>query len=248
MSEFESAFLCGLLDKFRPSKILEVGVAAGVTTAIILQCLEDNAQKYSMYSIDASVQFYREPQHQSGFWSAPLRESLQHGTHELYIGTTLPHLIDNIGNGVDFVILDTVHMLPGEVLDFLTVLPYLSEDAVVCMHDVSFNQRSPQHLNNHATGALFASVTANKFLNFIIDDTLSVRYPNIAAFQITPDTMRHIENVFLALILRWMYLPSGNDLKGYTESFLRHYPHEFFAIFQEALRLNYKNMVASAQR
>ena len=41
MSEFESAFLCGLLKKFRPKKILEIGVAAGGTTAVMLQCLED---------------------------------------------------------------------------------------------------------------------------------------------------------------------------------------------------------------
>ena len=36
MSEFESAFLCGAIKQFRPKKILEVGVAAGATTAIIL--------------------------------------------------------------------------------------------------------------------------------------------------------------------------------------------------------------------
>ncbi len=41
MSEFESAFLCGLLKKFKPKKVLEIGVAGGATTAIMLQCLED---------------------------------------------------------------------------------------------------------------------------------------------------------------------------------------------------------------
>ena len=45
MSEFESAFLCGLLNKFQPKKILEVGVAAGGTTAIILQCMKNIGDK-----------------------------------------------------------------------------------------------------------------------------------------------------------------------------------------------------------
>ncbi len=29
MSEFDSAFLCGMLKKFRPAKIMEVGIAGG---------------------------------------------------------------------------------------------------------------------------------------------------------------------------------------------------------------------------
>ena len=41
MSESESAFLCGALKQFHPKKILEIGVAGGATTAIIVQTLED---------------------------------------------------------------------------------------------------------------------------------------------------------------------------------------------------------------
>ena len=58
MSEFESAFLCGALKKFQPKKILEVGVAEGGTTAIILQCLEDIGEKYIMRSIDVSEKLW----------------------------------------------------------------------------------------------------------------------------------------------------------------------------------------------
>lgn len=67
MSEFESAFLCGLLKKFKPKKILEVGVSAGGTTPIILQCLEDNGQEYEMYSIDVSEKYYRDSNKETGF-------------------------------------------------------------------------------------------------------------------------------------------------------------------------------------
>ena len=41
MSEFESAFVCGLIKEKRPKKILEIGVAGGGTTAIVMQCLND---------------------------------------------------------------------------------------------------------------------------------------------------------------------------------------------------------------
>ena len=67
MTEFESAFLCGMLKKIHPKKILEVGVAGGGTTAIILQALEDIGEPYEMNSIDASETFYRDRTKPSGF-------------------------------------------------------------------------------------------------------------------------------------------------------------------------------------
>lgn len=36
MSEFDSAFLCGIIKKQKPKKILELGIASGGTTAIIM--------------------------------------------------------------------------------------------------------------------------------------------------------------------------------------------------------------------
>ena len=67
MSEFDSAFLCGLLKTFRPKKILEVGVASGGSTSIILQALEDIGEPYKMYSVDASAGWYRDKTKPSGF-------------------------------------------------------------------------------------------------------------------------------------------------------------------------------------
>lgn len=67
MSEFESAFLCGAIKQFRPKKILEVGVAGGATTAIILQALEDLGEPYEMHSVDVSEKFYADKTKSTGF-------------------------------------------------------------------------------------------------------------------------------------------------------------------------------------
>ena len=54
MTHSQSGFLCGMIKQFRPKKILEVGVAAGGSTAIILQALEDLGEPYEMHSVDIS--------------------------------------------------------------------------------------------------------------------------------------------------------------------------------------------------
>ncbi len=38
-------------------------------------------------------------------------------------------------------IIDTMHMLPGEVLDFLSLLSWLGERAVVVLHDIAIMHR-----------------------------------------------------------------------------------------------------------
>lgn len=245
MTEFDTAFLCGALKKFRPKKILELGVAGGATTAIILQALEELGTPYEMHSIDISPNFLMEGflDKACGFVATFAKEKIfgeMRGTHTFHLGKYLPQVIDSIGGDIDFVILDTVQLMPGEGLDFLAVLPYLTADAVVVLHDVSYNQLAVKNVDTHATTALFSAVAAEKFLNFQPDSEL-FHYPNIAAFQVNGQTRDNIENVFLSLILRWSYLPSQAELVLYREHYRRFYPAELCAIFQEAIDMNAYN-------
>ena len=249
MTEFESAFLCGLLKKFRPQKIVEVGVAAGGTTAIILECLESIGQEYDMKSVDISKDFHLDQKLETGFLANDTKKDLKFGTHKFYFDTVLPLIVDEFGTDIDFLILDTAHIMPGEVLDFLVALPYLKENAVVCLHDISECQTRPtaDFLFQHATAALYSSVHADKFLNFFLDNQLNFKYPNIAAFQINSNTMKFIENVFLTLVLRWRYFPDERDLLGYAEMIQRHYSTEMFMLFRELLMRNANNLMLEAQ-
>ncbi|MBR2519757.1 MAG: class I SAM-dependent methyltransferase [Selenomonadaceae bacterium] len=243
MSEFDSAFLCGALKTFRPKKILEIGVAAGGSTAIILQVLEEIGAPYEMHSIDLSdillIEGYTN--YSSGFLGTFAKEKIfgnLHGTHKLHLGKILPQVIDEIGGGIDFVILDTVHSLPGEVLDFPAVLPYLADNAVIVLHDVSLHQLRQDKCN--ATGVLFGAVTAEKFLNFQPEKYL-FRYPNIAAFRVNEQTAANIENVFLALMLSWDYWPTDEQVKIYREHYRRFYSDALVEIFQDAVDMNAYN-------
>ena len=253
MSEFDSAFLCGLLKIHRPKKILEVGVANGATTAIILQTLEDIGEPYEMYSVDLSENWYRDKTKSTatGFLATFAKENNLFNTppqlalcgkHKFYLGKFLPQSIDEIGGDIDFVVLDTTHQLPGEVLDFPVALPYLKDGAIVIVHDVALNHytQSPRGINQYATTVLLSTVTAKeKFLNLEpADENHPVCYPNIAAFKIDNNTRLHIENVFLGLIITWRYLLNDEAVEIYRDFYRRHYPADLLEIFNEAVRLN----------
>ena len=202
MTEFDMAFLCGALKTFRPKKVLEIGVAGGATTAIILQTLEDLGEPYEMHSVDVAEKFYSDNSKPSGFLAMFAKEKVfgeMRGTHEFHLGKFLAQVIDEIGGDIDFVVLDTVHKLPGEILDLPAMLPYLKAGSVVVLHDVALHQQNPNMPEYFSNAALFSAVTAEKFLNF--DERAPFRYPNIGAFRVSQQTVDHIDNVFLSLIL-----------------------------------------------
>ena len=37
----------------------------------------------------------------------------------------------------DFCFIDTAHVLPGEILDYLVALPFMHENSIVAMHDTA---------------------------------------------------------------------------------------------------------------
>ena len=236
MSMFDSAFLCGLLEQHRPRKILEVGVSAGGTTAVVLQCLHDMGYDFEMYSVDLSRKASRFPDQEAGFLAAEAKALLGIESHRLYAGTILPDCIEEIGGDIDFLILDTVHRLPGEVLDFLTALPWLRDGAIVCLHDIRFQFSSPGKRTSIATSAILSSVSGEKYLNE--DNRRSHGYPNIGAFQISPETVSRAADVAGTLLFRWGYLPEKQMLDSYLRVIESHYGEDVVWILRHACDLN----------
>lgn len=236
MSRFDSAFICGLIEAYRPRKIVEVGVSFGGTTAVILQCLSDLGYEFEMHSIDCEVRVVQDRSQLIGCLGEEARQLLGITSHKLHAGTILPQCIEEIGPDIDLLILDTMHSLPGETLDFLAAFPYLSENAVVCLHDVRENFKSWEKRALSATAALFSCVAAEKYINE--DERRSHSYPNIAAFQITPDTGKYISNVVELLMVSWDYMPADEQLKAYLDVIEAHFGDEVNWILDRAVALN----------
>ena len=57
---------------------------------------------------------------------------------EINTGGLTCEFIEKIGNNIDLVYIDTVHVTPGEMLNWLEILPFLKEEAFVVLHDTFF--------------------------------------------------------------------------------------------------------------
>ena len=227
MQNKETNFLIQLLKQEKPKKILELGVAAGGTTAYLLHHMEPSAQ---CYSVDISQQSYRNKQKRTGYIADETCTKEELSRRILLLGKDIICRLDEIGEGIDFCLLDTAHRLPGEVLHFLAVLPYLKDGALVVLHDIHLNLIAPTLDKNSfaacATTVLFSTVSSPA-------KYCEPGLPNIGAFRIGPETREHVEDLFHVLLSSWAYYPGG-DLPQYTPYFEKHYSEACNMLFQEA--------------
>ncbi len=131
----EREFLFALIAREKPKKVLEVGVSSGASSVLLLHALSTVSPKTLLYSVDYSKQWYINSEHQTGFIIHVYPQFKKNW--KLYLGGVVAESIDEIGKDIDFVFLDTSHCLPGEILDFLMILPYLKDDCLLVVHDVN---------------------------------------------------------------------------------------------------------------
>ncbi len=239
MTEDESAFLCGLLKKFRPKKIVEVGIAGGGTSAIILSCMKclDMYDSY-LFSVDYSKHFYRDGNYVSGHLGIEAAKQLDLENNHITLLGNIACSFDEIKKEIDFLIIDTMHITPGELLDYITLLPYLKQDALVVFHDIALPYAVTNHREAFVMGMLFACSEGEKYFNTFDFGGI---YSNIGALQVTGKTMEDIEKVFLALLVPWEYIPDKRQLAGYRSIINDCYSKTLLSMFDKAVEINTKH-------
>lgn len=249
MSEFESAFLTGVIKKSKPKKVLEIGVAAGGTTAIILDSLEKYSNEYVLFSLDLNDKFYRDKDKKTGFLAEQYKQikPLKKGTHSLITGNYAPMSARVVGNQIDLIIIDTVHVLPGEILDFLAFYPYLSNDAFVVLHDTALNHKGKIKPNRaYATKLLFDVIKADKYINYDLSE--GYLFPNIAAFGINQYTTDSIIDLLSSLTICWEYFPSEKEISLYTDVISNNYEPLFTELWNKVIEQQRRTMRPENQR
>ena len=210
-------------------------MSGGGTSVLILNCLQKlGMDDTEMYSVDLSYTYHLNPEKCCGFQIEEARPYLKNiDKHSLILGKTLPEVIENIAkNGkIDFMILDTTHYLPGELLDFAAALPFLTDNAVIVADDISFWFEGENRWA-FATNVLFDLCTAEKYYAYTPDG-----FPKVAAFRLQDKSGKWQRNIFDALSLPWSYYDE-KQIECYRKIVYKYFPEEIQESFNRAVEIN----------
>jgi hypothetical protein len=143
--------------------------------------------------------------------------------------------MEEIDRRFDFLILDTAHLHPVESLNFLSVLPWLNDGAIVIMHDTTGYLGYITANKEIAPRLLISSIVADKIE---VPNEISWRnISNMSAFQISQDTRKYICNVFDTLMFTWEYFPK-EDIENVHKLIKKYYTKKQVEMFENAIRLN----------
>ena len=159
MSRQQRLFLNGIVRKFKPKKILELGVHKGGSSIIILNALY-NMKKSHLFSVD----LYKRKN--LGLCVYNFFPNLL-TNWKLYTGNIAVKFIEDIGKNIDMAFIDTAHFEPGEILDFLMILPFLKKGALVGFHDIGHQITSagwPNSRNEWAPYIIFNIIRGKKYI------------------------------------------------------------------------------------
>ncbi|WP_299326176.1 class I SAM-dependent methyltransferase [uncultured Helicobacter sp.] len=245
MIEHERAFVLEMLQKHKPKKICEIGIAAGANSVLILDYLNRNnlLDSTSLHAIDYNTTYYRDNVKQtgggkptprkSGFLVQELVPELASYYH-LHTGGLSANHLDRVGDKIDLCIIDTVHAAPGEALDFLMVLPYLAPNAAIIIHDLAYHCLADKH----------HSICALLFHTLVGDKTIPPQYApyenlfqNIGSCILSPNQSTHVDLYFRLLHLPWVYMPNAEDLAVFKGHITKHYSREYLLAFEHILAL-----------
>lgn len=235
MSESERQFLNALVLRSKPKKILEVGVAAGASSIVILNAVKN--MDSHIYAVDYSENYYRDESLKSGYFVEHYPELKQ--KYSLYTGGLAGKYLEQIGGEIDFCLIDTMHSNPGEILDFIMVLPYLKEDAIVVFHDTNLHMADLKYNCDwkFTNNILLSAVSGTKLVqgNYNEKEKNLTALPNIAAVRLNKETRAHIFEIFNLLTIKWQYKIADEDEKVILDSLQRFYPEKYTEYFKKVL-------------
>ena len=239
----DNLFLISLINKYKPKKILEVGVSKGGSSFVIINAMQKDAK---LYSLDYNTQHYMLKNRETGYFldKYPILKQKM----ELYTGGLSLKFLDKISSSIDnlqkfdFCLLDTAHAMPGEVLDFLQVLPYLKDDAIVVLHDINlhlnrFEDSSREYA--YSSNVLFSALKGQKIMPYYkpFSGLFGEFFSNIGAVQLNKESFKNYFDIFNLLTLKWRYSIPDNEILECVDFIRAHYGEYYAEYFRYIAQL-----------
>jgi len=139
----ESKFIYDQIIRYNAANCIEIGVASGCSSAVIVAALEENqanakTQNHCLFSYDLLKHCYWNKSLSVGYGGREMLKDLDSYNWVLRTKTTCLDLKKyHLVNSVDFIFIDACHDHPWPAIDTLACLPYIKNGGVICLHDIN---------------------------------------------------------------------------------------------------------------
>lgn len=237
----QAYFINGLIRKKKPKKCLEIGVADGGSSVLILNALKDINNSF-LISLDLNTQSCTDKSKKTGNRVQTYFPELIN-KWQLYTGD-LPHkFLDKLNLKFDFVFIDSAHETPGEILNLIEILPFLEENAIIVVHDIlwHFTRRKPSPPKEikftPSSIFLISSLYGEKII--IKNNLQESGIENIGAVFLYDNQEKHYIDYFLLLNCFWEYMPTSQQINDLRIFIKKYYKNEIFLkLFEYSVKYN----------
>ncbi len=238
----ELYFINGLIRKYRPKKIIEIGVCSGGTSAAILAAIED-IEGAMLYSCDLEKTHYFNSELEVGHIVKNRFPEFQK-KWKLFTGNTTAAFIEEIGKDIDFAFIDSAHVMPGEVLNVIEILPFLKKNAIIAFDDI--NHHANKHLFKlnffYPCNQLLMTVLRGKKIIYNLDRNKPFEYTKLGAIILDDNQERYYFDYFFLLSNNWSYMPHSFEILTIRKIVQKFYDNYYLQMFDKAVIINYKRL------
>ena len=237
IGEEQAYFINGIIRKNKLKNCLEIGVAQGGSSILILNAIKD-LQNSVLVSLDLNNEVFTIPDKKTGYRVNQYFPELSK-KWKLFTGDQPHKFLVDLNIKFDFLFLDSTHVSPGEILNFIEALPFLNDNAVIVIHDLLWHYRQHTKIKFFPSNIrLMPALLGDKiFMHHKVGGAIS----SIGAVFLYPNQERHYIDYFLLLINFWEYIPKENQINDLRIFIGKYYKDkQYLNIFNLAVMENIK--------
>ena len=162
----------------------------------------------------------------------------------MFTGNTTAAFIELIGNDIDFAFIDTAHVMPGEVLNIIEILPFLKKNAIIAFDDIDHQARDVEiKINNfHSCNNLLFSVLRGEKIIYNQNYSSNFDFKKLGAVILDDNQENYFYEYFYLLTNNWSYMPREFEINAIRNIVHKYYHPFFLSMFDKAVELNYKHL------
>jgi len=237
ISTYDAKFLAGLISTIRPKKVVEVGVASGWGSLVMMQAmLKSECTGFKYFGVDLFDNFFMDEKYKTGQVITDLAPQFKMN-YSLITGKTVGQSQSEIGNSIDFAFIDGHHMHPWATIDLLALLPIMNLNSWVALHDIALSSLVDQKHVNRGPKYLFEGWDSDRLQ--------SIQVPSMIGALKVIDHDKHLQTLLEVLYTPWETTVEWQFLQPILNSIKKYFGSEKESEFRRAFELGnyYVNMM-----